>query len=158
MAVPNVFAGNLCQVIWGSGGDSDVMANLTSWTAEATTDFAEATPMGPADDSDIYRWKTMKPTFTRWTASADGLIVDASDTSYGMIGHDAASGLGGVTQSDLGGLTDIRLRLHFSQTNADGYLEGSARLVGLEHSADANDIETISYSFTGSGPLLFKLA
>lgn len=157
MATPQSFAGNLARVTL----HSQVIANLTNWSCSATTDTAESTPMGPADTDKDFRWAKVESTFTGWTASADGYIVGAGSD----LGHDDGDSdlLSGASGSDLTSLTPVTLDLFFhwvsdGTNERHGYLSGDAYLAGMSWSTDANDIETITYNFQGTGQLSFKKA
>ena len=112
---------------------ANAVANLQKWTLTPKGATAKTTPFGAAGS-----WEVNTPTIKSWAAEADG-FTDPSDT-LGQLA--LMNGLNTVITLEL----DIDGTHHWS---------GSAILVGFDPAADAQNMNTIKYHFTGTGALAF---
>lgn len=112
---------------------ANTVANLQKWGISAKGNVAKTTVFGSSGS-----WETNTPTIRGWTATADGL-TDASDTN-GQVAL-----FGGLNST-------FTLELDIDGTH---HWSGSAILTGIDPSADAQNMNTIKLTFTGTGALTF---
>ena len=146
------------NVIHGSRGvvklaGSDLL-NLTGWSLDVTATTAEATPMGDAVNSDVFRWAQYTKGHTSWTASTEGyLIGDASDV--GLIDGSGPVYLG--AGSDISSPYKPTLNLYLAEDSGLGYFTGSCLVVGFNVAASSTDHETYGISWEGTSKLTFEI-
>ena len=149
------------NVIHGSRGvvklaGSDLL-NLTGWSLDVTATTAEATPMGDAANSDVFRWAQYTKGHTSWTASTEGyLIGSASDVGLVDAGaaSDAVFNIGG---SDIAAPYKPTLNLYLAEDSGLGYFTGSCLVVGFNAAASSTDHETYGISWEGTSKLTFEI-
>ncbi len=121
----------------GVGGSitvgSTVAANLDKWQVTQKAMMKDTTSFGASGS-----WQTNTTTIKEWTAKADGRI-DPSDTNGQLV---LINGLG----------TTVTMKFSVDGTH---YWSGSAIVAQIDPKADANDVVTVQYTFTGNGALSF---
>lgn len=111
------------------------IANMDVWTLSAKSAIKDTTPFQATGQ---YAQNTA--TIKSWTVKIDGRL-DATDTT-GQVA--LINGLGSTFPLEL----DIDAAATHKWT-------GNAILTGIDPKADAKDVNTVSYSFDGSGVITF---
>jgi hypothetical protein len=108
-------------------------SDSSKWTLSIKNATKDVTPFGASGS-----WAINIPTINSWTAKITGFI-DSSDTAqtnlFGLIG------------------TVVALTLKVDGTHS---FAGSAILSGIDPSVDAQNAETVDFSFTGSGQIAYS--
>jgi len=107
---------------------SDATNNINAWSLDITCDALDVTTFVDSGNHTFIRG------LKGWTATAEG-FVDSSQVSQ---------------FADLG--TSATLALYVNATN---YYSGTALLTGASPSVSTDGVETISFSFQGSGALAY---
>jgi predicted secreted protein len=111
---------------------STAFTDGSKWTLSIKNATKDVTPFGASGS-----WAINIPTINSWTAKITGFI-DTSDTAqtnlFALIGQTVA----------------LTLKVDGTHNFA-----GSAILSGIDPSVDAQDAETVDFSFTGSGAVSY---
>lgn len=114
---------------------ANTVANLNSWTVSAKGNTAKTTVFGTSG-----QYETEIATVKNWTAKADGFL-DSSDTN-GQLAF--INGLNGT------------FTVNFLTGDSTHQWAGTAILTGIDPKVDATGVNTVSFSFNGSGALTFS--
>lgn len=117
------------SINWGGTGEE---TTITSWSLEVSGDVAEATNMSSTAD-----WKEYLGGFKGYTATVE-CNFNATDPSSIL--------------TDLAGTARL---LNLYVTGTTGFVCTTAILTGFSFKTDANGIETITYTFQGTGALTY---
>ncbi len=122
----------------GKGGTAtfsgDAVANIITWTAEATAKTTEATSMQET-------WETHLANFKNWTATiVCNLEHDGPDPDITTDMNDE-DGAALILLTGLSGGSEV------------DYYNGTAIVTGLSISIDKNDVAKVTYTMQGSGAL-----
>ncbi len=114
--------------------------NLTSWLIDATAEVSESTFLDASTVTASTHWKSYKTGFLTWTATATGKF-------------DETGGLDPDLATDLKDADGAALVL-YEGLGADSVRKytGNAFVTGISISV-SNDVETVTYTFQGSGAL-----
>lgn len=121
-----------------------------SWTCEAVVDVAETTSF---QDS----WKSYLSGVKDWTAT----IECKADDSGPQIPFTTAGGVSGLGEDNATLMADnqntLELFLVWDTSGNTQYvcLYGQAVVTGIAHTVGVDDVETLTYSFQGTGTLAF---
>jgi hypothetical protein len=119
--------------IGASASASSVVINEASkWTLSMKNATKDATPFGATGN-----WAVNVPTINSWTAKITAFI-DSADTEQ-------------VTLFNALGTT-VPITLTVGNTHA---FSGSAILSGIDPNVDAQNVETVDLSFTGTGAVTY---
>ena len=115
--------------------DGTNVASLTSWSVSQNAEVLECAAMGST-------WKEHKSGLLSWEGSADANFMDAS----------ANQAANEVTVG-----TTVALIFYPDTTDVSLSFTGNAVVTSIENSASLGDIQTVSLSFSGTGPLVTDL-
>jgi len=115
------------------------IAMLTSWTVTQNAEVLECAYMGA-------NWKENKSGLKSWEGSAEANFTDTAAAGTMIPAHSAANELA------VGSLVD--LYFYPDAADADFGFEGSAIVTSIENGAALGEVQTVSLSFTGTGPLV----
>ncbi|SRR6266581_4558874 len=112
---------------------STTIANLQKWSVSAKGKMANTTAFGASG-----AWETNTPTVRGWTATADGWPDNGDASQVTLFG-------------DLNAVVTVVF-------NIDGTHNwtGSAILSGIDPAADAQNMTTVKFAFTGTGSLTYS--
>ncbi len=115
------------NVKWSSG----LIEKVLTWTVDVVGDVVNITGMNDT-------WQTFKPGFTDWTATVTALLpVGGADIEYGETGA-----------------ADLELYMVY-QTNDYKAVYGNAFVTGQNPGAASDGPATVTYTFQGSGQLIW---
>ncbi len=123
------------------------IANVLSWTIDATADVADATVMSAVAYTAATHWKDFEIGFKDWTGTVECLLDDSGldpdlDTDFAQ---------------DTNGLTLTLFAGMISTDQQEGATvrkyEGNALITGISVNVDKNDVVKVTYTFQGSGAL-----
>lgn len=114
---------------------SSAFTDASKWTLSIKNATKDVTPFGASGN-----WAINIPTINSWTAKISAFI-DTSDTTqttlFGQIGQ------------------TVSVTLNVSSSPSHSFT-GSAILSGIDPNVDAQNAETVDFSFTGSGALSYS--
>lgn len=113
------------------------VAMLTSWTVTQNAEVLECAYMGST-------WKDHKTGLLSWEGSAEANFTDSS-----------ASGDNANAKCTVG--DKVALKFYPNHADTDVSFSGEAIVTSVENSAAIGDVQTVSISFTGTGPLTTDL-
>ncbi len=113
---------------------SNTVANLQKWSLSAKGNVAKTTVFGASGS-----WESNTATIRGWTATADG-FTDPSDTNGQLALYNGLNSTFTVT---------------FQVDGTPHNWSGTAILTGIDPAADAQNMNTVKLSFTGTGALTF---
>jgi predicted secreted protein len=105
----------------------------SKWTLSLKGATKDVTPFGASGS-----WTINLATLKSWSAKVTAFI-DASDTA----------------ETNLFGLLNTTVALVLNINGTPKGFTGNAILTGIDPSVDAQNAETVDFSFTGSGPIVF---
>lgn len=112
---------------------STAFTDASKWTLSIKNASKDVTPFGASGS-----WAINIPTINSWTAKITGFI-DTSDTAqtnlFALIG------------------TSVSLTLKVSSSHS---FAGSGILTGIDPNVDAQNAETVDFSFTGTGSIVYS--
>jgi hypothetical protein len=112
---------------------STSFTNASKWTLSIKNATKDATPMGAAGS-----WAINVPTINSWTAKITGFL-DPADTA----------------QTNLLALIGTVVALALKIDGTPHSFTGNAILSGIDPSVDAQSVETVDFSFTGTGQVAY---
>jgi hypothetical protein len=113
---------------------SSAFNNASKWTLSLKGATKDVTPFGASGN-----WAINLSTIKSWTAKVSAFL-DYSDTA----------------QTNLLGLLGTVVSLTLNIASTPHGFTGSAILSGIDPNIDAQNAETVDYSFTGSGPITYS--
>lgn len=128
-----LYSGKTGYIKIGSGADAKVIAHMSSFSLEMTSDIIEVVSFG-----NTYREKV--PSILDWSASADGRCDFETDSGQEEL----------IDAHQNGTLVTLGLGL-----TENVFFEGTCYIESLNVDSDAEDSPTISISFAGSDAILF---
>lgn len=137
-----ILHGKSSNIYWDSQTTDTNVAGGQSWTLEVTHAVTESTAMGDT-------WKTYWTGFQDWTATVNCLLPIAG-SSIPLEGD--------ATPLSIGDQTTARLELYLvwdATTPAYTTLYGEAFVSGIEYGASVDGVGTVTYTFQGSGQMVW---
>jgi len=137
-----ILHGKSANIYWDSQTTDTLVAEGQSWTLDVTREVAEATAMQAT-------WKTYWTGFQDWTVVVNCLLPIAG-SSIPLEGDG--------TPLSIGDQTTARLELYLvwdTVTPAYTTLYGEAFVSGIVYGATVNGIATVTYTFQGSGQIVW---
>lgn len=117
--------------------DGTNIASLTSWSVSQSAEVLECQAMGGDG------WKDNKPGMKSWEGSAEANFTDDTVTP-------------GAAANAVSVGSEVAL-VFYPDTGTTLSFTGNAVITSIENSAALGSIQTVSLSFTGSGPLATDL-
>jgi hypothetical protein len=111
------------------------IASLTSWSVSQNAEVLECAAMGST-------WKEHKAGLFSWEGSAD---ANFTDSTASQAANEVAVG------------TTVALIFYPDAAQAGMSFSGNAVVTSIENSASLGDVQTVSLSFSGTGPLTTDL-
>lgn len=126
-------------IVAGIGGSiksgANTVANLNTWTLSLKGNVTKTTVFGSSG-----QWETSVATTRGWTVKADGYL-DSSDTN-GQLAF-------------INGLNST-FTLNLLTGDSTHQWAGTAILTGIDPKADVGGVDTVSFSFDGTGAATFS--
>ena len=113
---------------------STAFTDASKWTLSIKNATKDVTPFGASGS-----WAINIPTINSWTAKITGFI-DTADTA----------------QTNLFALIGTSLSLTLNVSNTPHGFTGTAILSGIDPNVDAQNAETVDFSFVGSGSITYS--
>lgn len=121
--------------------NADPVLNVTSWSIDATAEVSEDTILDASTVTASTHWKSYKTGFLTWTATVSGKFDETGeldpDLSIDLKDPDGAV----LVLSEGLGADSVRM------------YTGTAFVTGISLGV-TNDVETVTYTFQGSGALV----
>ncbi len=121
------------SITWAGTGVDPI--SITDWNCDAVGDVAEITNMASAAD-----WKEFLASFKTWTATVECFYTSTESPA-------------GFLASDLSGAAAV---LELEIVDAGAKVSGTAILIGVGFTTDANDAITATYAFQGDDSLTYS--
>jgi len=134
--------GKVAKIVWNSQDIESTVDLGQNWTLDATFDVVNITDMGDV-------WETFEGGFQDWTATVETLLDTAG------IDIDFEVGAAGVSAMGMGDVA-ARLELYLIYAANDYHsLYGDCICTGISPSGSTDDACRVTYTFQGSGTLVW---